>query len=303
MIGFLNLNKPKGLTSHDCVARVRRLLKIKRVGHGGTLDPAASGVLPIAVGKATRLLNYLPTKKAYRAVIRFGVTTSTDDMEGEIISTKSAAGLTLAEIEAQLHNFIGTIEQIPPIYSAIQVDGKRLYKLAREGKQVDVPSRQVEIEKIDVLNWYPGEFPELELEITCGGGTYIRAIARDLGNCVNTGGTLASLTRTLSCGFELASSMTLESLADDLESDSFPLVPLKAGLSHLNSKILPQDLAKRWCQGQRIYVAKREEEGRGKKEEVFVRVEGEDEICLGIGELFTDEDGWLLVPKVVIGNE
>lgn len=302
MIGFLNLNKPKGLTSHDCVARVRRLLKIKRVGHGGTLDPAASGVLPIAVGKATRLLNYLPTKKAYRAVIRFGVTTSTDDMEGEIISTKSASGLTLAEIEAQLHNFIGTIEQIPPIYSAIQVDGKRLYKLAREGKQVDVPSRQVEIEKIDVLNWYPGEFPELELEITCGGGTYIRAIARDLGNCVNTGGTLASLTRTLSCGFELASSITLESLADDLESDSFSLVPLKVGLTYLNSKILPQDLALRWCQGQRIYVAQKKEEERGKKEEVIVRVEGEDGICLGIGELFADEDGWLLVPKVVIGN-
>ena len=300
MIGFLNLNKPKGLTSHDCVARVRRLLKIKRVGHGGTLDPAASGVLPIAVGKATRLLNYLPTKKAYRAVIRFGVTTSTDDMEGEIISTKSASGLTLAEIEAQLHNFIGTIEQIPPIYSAIQVDGKRLYKLAREGKQVDVPSRQVEIEKIDVLNWYPGEFPELELEITCGGGTYIRAIARDLGNCVNTGGTLASLTRTLSCGFELASSISLESLADDLQGDSFSLITLKVGLSHLNNKIIPQDLAKRWCQGQRIYVVQKKEERRGKKEEVFVRVEGENGICLGIGELFADEDGWLLVPKVVI---
>ena len=300
MIGFLNLNKPKGLTSHDCVARVRRLLKIKRVGHGGTLDPAASGVLPIAVGKATRLLNYLPTKKAYRAVIRFGVTTSTDDLEGEIISTKSAAGLTLAEIEAQLHNFIGTIEQIPPIYSAIQVDGKRLYKLAREGKQVDVPSRQVEIEKIDVLNWYPGEFPELELEITCGGGTYIRAIARDLGNCVNTGGTLASLTRTLSCGFELASSISLESLADDLQGDSFSLITLKVGLSHLNNKIIPQDLAKRWCQGQRIYVVQKKEERRGKKEEVFVRVEGENGICLGIGELFADEDGWLLVPKVVI---
>ena len=300
MIGFLNLNKPKGLTSHDCVARVRRLLKIKRVGHGGTLDPAASGVLPIAVGKATRLLNYLPTKKAYRAVIRFGVTTSTDDLEGEIIATKSAAGLTLAEIEAQLHNFIGTIEQIPPIYSAIQVDGKRLYKLAREGKQVDVPSRQVEIEKIDVLNWYPGEFPELELEITCGGGTYIRAIARDLGNCVNTGGTLASLTRTLSCGFELASSISLESLADDLQGDSFSLITLKVGLSHLNNKIIPQDLAKRWCQGQRIYVVQKKEERRGKKEEVFVRVEGENGICLGIGELFADEDGWLLVPKVVI---
>jgi tRNA pseudouridine55 synthase len=146
---------------------VRRLLKIKKVGHGGTLDPLATGVLPIAVGKATRLLQFLPENKAYRAIIRFGIQTTTDDLEGEVIQQQPTPNLTLEDIKPFLCEFIGKIEQIPPAYSAIQQGGKRLYELARQGKTVEVPVRTVEITKIDVLNWYPGEFGELEVLIYC----------------------------------------------------------------------------------------------------------------------------------------
>jgi len=157
--GFVNLNKPGGLTSHDCVARLRKLLRLKRIGHGGTLDPAATGVLPIALGKATRLLQYLSHEKAYRARIRFGITTSTDDLEGEILTQRDASDLTLAEVQTALPQFVGKIEQIPPSYSAIQVGGKRLYELARAGQLVEAPLRQVEVHQIQILDWHPGELP------------------------------------------------------------------------------------------------------------------------------------------------
>ncbi|PLZ39939.1 tRNA pseudouridine(55) synthase TruB, partial [Fischerella thermalis WC542] len=134
MFGFLNLNKPFGWTSHDCVAKTRKLLRLKRVGHAGTLDPAATGVLPIALGKATRLLQYLPGEKAYQATIRLGVRTTTDDLQGEIIAEKSVTNVTLETVKTALQKFQGKIEQIPPSYSAIQVDGKRLYELARKGE-------------------------------------------------------------------------------------------------------------------------------------------------------------------------
>ena len=138
MYGFLNLNKSAGLTSHDCVARVRRILRLKRVGHAGTLDPAATGVLPLALGKATRLLQFLPPNKAYHAKIRFGVTTTTDDLEGEILTSQSVPHLQLEQIQEILPQFRGKIEQIPPLYSAIHVQGKRLYELARKGENIEI---------------------------------------------------------------------------------------------------------------------------------------------------------------------
>ena len=129
MDGFLNLNKPVGFTSHDCVAKLRRLLNTRRIGHAGTLDPLATGVLPIAVGRATRLLQFLRSDKAYRAIVRFGVSSTTDDLEGEILNQQPVPYLDLAEVKVALQQFQGTIQQVPPIYSAIQVDGKRLYDL------------------------------------------------------------------------------------------------------------------------------------------------------------------------------
>jgi tRNA pseudouridine55 synthase len=256
MDGFLNLNKPFGWTSHDCVAKVRKLLKTKRVGHAGTLDPAATGVLPIAVGRATRLLQYLRSDKAYRATIRFGLTTATDDLEGEILTQQAVPELTLVAIEEQLPQFLGQIQQVPPNYSAIQVDGKRLYDLARSGQAIEVKARTVEIYRLEVLDWRSQDFPELDLAIACGSGTYIRSIARDLGAVLGTGATLASLLRTESSGFALSESVTLEQVAAQCPT----LVSPPAVLRHLTEVRLESAIARRWRQGQKIAMADRADE-------------------------------------------
>jgi tRNA pseudouridine55 synthase len=250
--GFINLNKPAGWTSHDCVAKVRRLLKQKKVGHAGTLDPAAVGVLPIAVGRATRLLQFLRGDKAYRAVIRFGIRTTTDDLEGERLEDKDASFLTEADILQHLPKFQGVIQQIPPSYSAIQVDGQRLYDLARQGKDVDVPMRTVNVYEIVPLAWHPGKHPDLEVTIACGSGTYIRAIARDWGDQVGTGATLAFLERIDSSGFPLATSLTLDQLAEQLQHQTFQPIPPEMILKHLPRIDLDEAIARRWRMGQKI---------------------------------------------------
>jgi tRNA pseudouridine55 synthase len=302
--GFLNLNKSAGLTSHDCVARVRRLLKLKRVGHGGTLDPAAVGVLPIALGKATRLLQYLTHTKAYQARIRFGLTTSTDDLEGEVLSQTNAAGLELAQIQTLLPQFEGVIQQIPPSYSAIQVGGKRLYELARAGQPVEAPVRTVEVRQIEILDWQPGEQPELEVAIVCGSGTYIRSIARDLGAALDVGGTLAHLIRTASSGFQLDQSLTLEELADQIAAQTFCPMPPTAALSHLPQLQLEPDQTRRWQQGQPIPAA---ELAAGQAEDLAgalgsdqpKQILGADGSFLGIGDLKPREAGLFLMPNLV----
>ncbi|NEO33864.1 MAG: tRNA pseudouridine(55) synthase TruB [Symploca sp. SIO3C6] len=295
MEGFLNLNKPTGFTSHDCVGRVRRLLRMKRVGHGGTLDPAATGVLPIALGKATRLLQYLQSDKAYQATIRLGVKTTTDDLEGEIVATESAAHLSLENVKSVLGQFKGKIKQVPPIYSAIQVKGKRLYNLARAGETVEVPERIVEVYQIQVLAWHPGEFPEIDLAISCGTGTYIRSIARDLGAALNSCGVLASLRRTKSSGFELSDSLSLGGLEKLLAQENFqPILPAKA-LAHLTVVSLSLTESQRWCQGQRL-------PWKIPSTDIStdaLRIHCEDGDFLGIGKVVDSEDGWLLVPQMV----
>lgn len=296
MQGFLNLNKPFGFTSHDCVAKVRRLLRLKRVGHGGTLDPAATGVLPIALGKATRLLQYLRTDKAYRATIRLGVTTTTDDLEGEILTSEPITGLSLDEVKAALQQFEGTIQQVPPSYSAIQVQGKRLYDLARAGEKVEVPVRTVEVYQIEILDWRSGEFPELEVAIACGSGTYIRAIARDLGAALQIGGTLAALTRTFSSGFNLSDSLTLDQLEAQINQGTFCPIPPVDALGHLAAVTLSAKDAKRWCQGQRIIV---ESPPSTPGNDKALRVYEEGDRFLGIGQFMDLETGSMLIPQMV----
>ncbi|MBD2294695.1 tRNA pseudouridine(55) synthase TruB [Anabaena sphaerica FACHB-251] len=287
MQGFLNLNKPYDWTSHDCVARVRKLLRLKRVGHAGTLDPAATGVLPIALGKATRLLQYLPGEKAYKATVRLGIRTTTDDLQGEVITSQPCPGLNLTDIKTELSRFIGKIEQIPPSYSAIQVEGKRLYDLARQGEIIQAPVRTVEVLNIQVLDWRDSDFPELDLAIACGAGTYIRAIARDLGIIFNTGGTLAALTRTESSGFHLQDSLTLTELETQLQSGTFQPISPDTALQKLPSVNLPGTFAKKWCQGQQVPV----------NFDVLgiVRVYEQETRFLGIGQI----QEHLLIPQMV----
>jgi len=298
--GFLNLNKPAGLTSHDCVARVRRLLRLKRVGHAGTLDPAATGVLPIALSKATRLLQFLPQDKAYHATIRLGVTTTTDDTQGEVISSQAADHVTLDTVRSALEQFQGKIQQVPPNYSAIQVQGKRLYEMARSGEKIQVQARSVEVYNIDVLAWRPGDFPELDLAIACGPGTYIRAIARDLGAALLVGGTLAALDRTYSSGFSLADSLTFAEFESQLQQQIFTPISPDVALAQLGVIELRAD--RRWCNGQRLKVKNAAEiynisDADGDK---IVRVKHEDGRLLGIGKLGNEDDNILLIPQVVI---
>lgn len=291
--GFLNLNKPTGVTSHDCVARLRRWLGVKKVGHGGTLDPMATGVLPLAVGRATRLLPYLPTAKTYGAVIRFGLTTSTDDLEGAVLTEVGAADLTLAAIEARLPEFLGVIEQVPPAYSALQVGGQRLYDLARRGQVVTPAARSVTIHRLQVTGWQPGPHPDLCLTIDCGPGTYIRSLARDLGQCLGPGATLAALQRTRSGGFDLADSLPLAAVQDRLTD--LPLISPATALQHLPAIPLDPDLAHRWRLGQRIPSP--QPQPLGVPHRVMAAA---DQTLLGVGENQDREGLIILKAKMVL---
>ena len=212
MDGILNINKPVGMTSHDVVARVRKLLKQKRVGHTGTLDPLASGVLPICVGQGTRVAEYLSESgKAYRADIVFGTVTDTYDAEGTIVRTTDTAHLTLAQIEEALPHFLGEQMQVPPRYSAIKLQGQPAYKRARAGEEIVLEPRPVVISQLDIHAW---QSPHLTLAIECSKGTYIRSLAYDLGERLGCGAHLAALVRTRSGPFSLAESITLEQLAE-----------------------------------------------------------------------------------------
>jgi tRNA pseudouridine55 synthase len=298
--GFINLKKLPDWTSHDCVAKVRRILQTKKVGHGGTLDPAAVGVLPIAIGKATRLLQYLPAGKAYRAIIRLGVETTTDDLAGDVIYSEPAPDVTIEQIRSVIPEFIGEIVQTPPMYSAIQVNGKRLYKLARAGEIIEVPTRQVNIYTIDILNWTPGDFPEVEVQIACGGGTYIRSIARDLGVKLGTRGVLAFLERNASCGFQLADSITLEELEIQQQAGTFTPISPDRGLPHLpTATLINAELVKFWGQGKRLPVEQLQLTPSNSQSSGYVKVMGEER-CLGIGEIQQIDGEHLLVPQAVL---
>jgi tRNA pseudouridine55 synthase len=216
MDGIFNINKATGMTSHDVVAKIRRLLKQKRVGHAGTLDPAASGVLPICVGQATRVAEYLSESgKAYQAEVVFGAATDTYDAEGAITATASTIDLTLARIEETLQHFLGPQMQVPPRYSAIKIQGQPAYKRARAGEEITLEPRPIVIYSLKVIDWIP---PRLTLAIECSKGTYIRSLAHDLGMQLGCYAYLDTLVRTRSGPFTLSESITLEQLADAIET-------------------------------------------------------------------------------------
>lgn len=286
------------MTSHDCVGRVRRLLGIKRVGHAGTLDPLAIGVLPMALGRATRLLQFLPQDKAYEATIRLGMATTTDDLAGETLAVASAVDLDLETVKAVLQQFQGKIQQVPPLYSAIQIQGQRLYDLARAGKSVAIQARTVEIYSVEILDWRPGDLPEIDLAIACGPGTYIRAIARDLGKALGTGGTLAALARTQSSGFSGSESLSFEDLEQQIQAQTFTPVPAEVALKHLPAIYLSAEIAQRWCWGQKVDLDPEpitESTTKSINASGFLRVHHQDGQFLGIGQ----PQETLLVPKVV----
>lgn len=224
MFGFLNIYKPKGKTSHDVVAILRRITKVKQIGHTGTLDPFAEGVLPICIGKATRLIEYLKDDKAYAATVQFGSATDTYDLEGETTKTSDLIP-SLDEIEAKLDDFRGEIEQTPPIYSAIKVNGKKLYEYARAGEQVEVKTRKVCISELKLLE-YNQKARTLELYIACSKGTYIRSIANDLGEKLGCFGHLIKLVRVQAGDFVVEDAIKLEDLQTKEDVEKQLIYPL-----------------------------------------------------------------------------
>lgn len=214
--GLVVVDKPGGMTSHDVVARVRRLARTRRVGHGGTLDPMATGVLVVGVARATRLLTYVTgTPKAYDATIRLGVSTITDDAEGSVVATVSADGVDDETIRAALAGFVGDIDQVPSAVSAIKVDGRRSYARVRAGEAVALAARRVTVSRLDVIaiRRSPGVV-DVDVSLVCSSGTYVRAIARDLGAALGVGGHLTALRRTAAGPFALADAHTLSELAE-----------------------------------------------------------------------------------------
>lgn len=214
--GLVIVDKPGGVTSHDVVGRCRRIFGTRKVGHAGTLDPMATGVLVIGIERATKILGLLTvTDKSYAATIRLGQTTSTEDAEGELLQTVSAEDVTDAAIELAVAALRGDIDQIPSAVSAIKVDGQRAYKLVREGQTVELPPRKVRINRFDVLTVrHHDGLIDVDVEVDCSSGTYIRALARDVGSALHVGGHLTALRRTRVGGFGLDQAHTLDDLAE-----------------------------------------------------------------------------------------
>ncbi len=220
--GLVVVDKPGGMTSHDVVTRVRRLAGTRKVGHAGTLDPMATGVLVLGVERATRLLGHLMlTEKSYDATVRLGVSTTTDDAEGEVVATTSAAALDGARVEAAASQLVGTIQQVPSSVSAIKVDGQRAYARARAGEDVALEPRTITVHELVVRAVRPGETLDLDVSVRCSSGTYVRAIARDLGGALGVGGHLTALRRTAVGPFTVDDARTL----DDLET-AFAVTPI-----------------------------------------------------------------------------
>jgi tRNA pseudouridine55 synthase len=235
--GLVVVDKPGGMTSHDVVARVRRLAGTRKVGHAGTLDPMATGVLVLGIDRATRLLGHPTlTDKRYAATVRLGAITTTDDAEGEVVETSPTDGVAADDVRRALASFVGELDQVPSAVSAIKVDGKRAYARVRAGEEVDLPARRVTVHAIEVTGL---ELPDVRIEVHCSSGTYVRAIARDLGAALGVGGHLTTLRRTAVGPFTLADAHTLDALADDLRvvpigdaaRASFPALDLDEALA------------------------------------------------------------------------
>ena len=225
LFGFINIYKPQGLTSHDVVAKLRRVTKIRQIGHTGTLDPFAEGVLPVCIGKATRLIEYLADGKEYLATVQFGSSTDTYDLEGKTVS-KSDKKVTESDILKLLPAFSGEIMQMPPIYSAIKVKGKKLYEYARKGEEVKIEPRKVFIERIELESFDYGN-QRAEILIKCSKGTYIRSIAHDLGQMAGTGGHLVKLVRTRAGNFTIENSVFLDNLSGSADVAANLINPIK----------------------------------------------------------------------------
>nr|MBC7245087.1 tRNA pseudouridine(55) synthase TruB [Chloroflexota bacterium] len=250
----MNINKPSGMTSHDVVARVRKITGQKKVGHAGTLDPLATGVLLVCLGQATRVAEYLATSdKIYRARVRLGISTDTYDAEGQVTG-QSEVAVTREQVEQGLTAFVGSVEQTPPMYSAIKRDGIPLYRLARRGQDIARAKRKVQIWDIQLLAWEP---PELEIRVHSSKGTYIRSLVHDLGQRLHCGAHLVSLTRIASGQFRIEQAITLEELEQAWAMGTVDnlLYPLDTALQGFPATVVDRATENKIISGQRVQLS------------------------------------------------
>jgi len=254
--GILPIAKPVGFTSHDVVAKARGILKMKRIGHTGTLDPAVTGVLPLCLGRATRMVEYLQElPKEYEATLVLGIATDTEDMTGTVIERDEHVTVDMEQVSAVLSQFIGTISQVPPMYSAVKQNGKRLYELAREGKVVERKAREVTIHELELLSYQPdSSYPELSFRVLCSKGTYIRTLCVDIGRALGVPASMLRLKRTMSAGIRNEHCLTLEQVAEHVQAGTLQscLLPIDRAVQHLPAHIVQEEKVQATLQGQRI---------------------------------------------------
>ena len=295
MDGFLNVNKPKGMTSHDVVDEIRKLVGREKVGHTGTLDPEATGALPIAIGKATKIIQFLEGEKGYLATMKLGITTDTQDMTGKVIAKSDKINIPEERIRKIFKNFLGKIEQIPPMVSALKVKGKRLYKLAREGKRVERPRREIEIYNLNLLNYEP---PEVTFEVNCSRGTYVRTLCHDIGKTLDCGACLKDLVRTKSGIFTLKESHPLEELKKLPNLERY-LMSLDKALGHLPIVKVKERIRESVLNGMPIEASGIQELSSPIKGKELVRVHNSKESLLAVAQALFDI-GALRVEKEVV---
>lgn len=291
--GILLLDKPAGMTSNTALQKVKRLFNANKAGHTGSLDPIATGLLPVCLGEATKISGYLlDSDKGYFVTVKLGEKTNTGDVEGEVIATRPVPPIDEARLRQVLERFTGEIEQVPPMYSAVRIDGQRLYKLAHQGIEVEREPRPVTIYKIELLHQADDQ---LDLHVTCSKGTYIRTLAEDIGEALGCGAHVTVLRRTLVSGHRLEEAVSLERLEQILENDGFEgidacLLPMDSALSEWPALSLNDDMAFYVKRGQAVLVPKAPTSG-------LVRLYGSKHGFMGIGHIL--EDGRVAPKRLV----
>jgi tRNA pseudouridine55 synthase len=272
--GILPVWKPKGFTSHDVVAKVRKILKIKRIGHTGTLDPQVTGVLPLCIGRATRLVEYIQElPKAYEATLKIGIATDTEDVSGQETTRVDRVDLTAEQVEKAVAAFEGEMDQVPPMYSAVKVDGKRLYELARQGLEVERKTRKVVIYKIELLQMdLEQQYPEIRFHVQCSKGTYIRTLCVDIGKALGYPAVMSELVRTSTGSIGPEQCLTLEQIEQMQFEGTLAdkLIPVERALAHMPSVTLNENQTLKARLGQKIqYVLKGEDPSATQGNQLF----------------------------------
>ena len=286
--GIVLLDKPSGDSSNRALQRVKRLFDAQKAGHTGSLDPMATGVLPVCLGEATKFSQYLlDSNKSYKATIQLGVQTTTGDIEGEVLFETTASQLTAEQVQAVLHRFTGTVEQTPPMYSAIKIDGQPLYKLARQGITVERKKRQIHIYRLVMDDFRPGQQPQLDISVDCSKGTYIRTLAEDIASALgDIGGHLVMLQRSRVGEFDLADTVSIEHLQELRDNENWSaldalLIPAEQAVNHLPAVEVSSNVGYYLRQGQAVLVPHAPCTG-------LVRIRQENGDFLGVGEILDD---------------